>query len=392
MNPPNATERPAAALYNAIRWGAIVMIGLVVLLTAYYVYADVISRPSADVYIAHRGTAVSAVYGTVTISSSLELVLNAQNSGFFHLAPGFGTTVNSQGILVKKDELMATVVDEAGERQLTQAKTDYEAAMARLKLGPGSLGLLKNAQDQLRAYDNLPRPDMVPRVQREAARNEVSRLQSAVDNEKLELQRLVDTAEGTLKTYESQLKRTEIRSPIDGILIAQDYNENAYITAGAALFTVASRDLYVSGEVNEEDVGKLKKGMKAEMHLYAYGNTQFTATVDAVLPSPDANSSRYTVTLIMDNQPDNLLIGLTGEMNIILGRKQNALIIPARALLVDQVLVVADGVIEQRTVHIGFKSLEYAEVLDNLKEGDMVVVADQDVFHSGERVRPVPTK
>jgi RND family efflux transporter MFP subunit len=381
-----------------VRWAAILVVAFVLIIAGYYLYTDVINRAPADVYIVQRGTAISAVYGTVTVSSTLTLNLNAQNNGYMHLAPGFGTTITSQGIVLKPDELLATVVDEAGERLLTQARTDHEAALARQKLGPTSLGALKSAQDQLAAYERLRDPKMVAAVTLQAARNQVTALQGSVDNENLELQRQVDTTAGVLKTYEDQLKRTEVRSPDAAtwlpadhcILTAQYYNNNSYVTTGLALFTVASPILYVSGQVNEEDVGKLKPGMKAEMHLYAYSGTTFEATLTAVLPSPDPNSSRYTVTLDMDHPPDNLLLGLTGEMNIILGRKENALIIPARGLLVDQVLVVAHGVIQQRTVEVGFKSLEFAEITKGLSEGDRVVVADQDAFRSGERVRSIP--
>ena len=389
MKLPTFNTRQTASFYKAVRWISGLAIALTLLLVGYYIYADVINRSPADVYIVQRGTAISAVYGTVTISSTETINLNAQNAGYMHLAPGFGTTVTSEGIPVKQNQLLATVVDEAGERLLKQARTDYEAALARQKLGPSSLGLLKSAQDQLHAYEILPNPQMVARVTRDAARNEVLRLQSVVDNEELELQRQVDTYVGTLKTYEDEIKRTEVRSPMNGIVTVQYYNDNSYVLATQVLFTLARLDLYVSGLVNEEDVGKLKPGMKAEMHLYAYGNTTFTATVAAVLPSPDPNS-RYTVTLSLDHAPDNLLLGLTGEMNIILGRKENALIIPARALLVDQVLVVKDGVIEQRTVEVGFKSLEFAEITKGVHEGDQVVVADQDAFRSGERVRAIP--
>jgi RND family efflux transporter MFP subunit len=386
---PPINPRRAAAIYSTARWAATLIIAFVLLFLAYYVYADVINRAPADVWVVQRGKAVSAVYGTVTVSSTLSLNLNAQNSGFLRMAPGFGTMITSQGIILKKDELLATVVDEVGSRALAQAHTDYEAALARQKLGPGNAAALKSAEDQLAAYDKLPNPNMVPAVTRQAARNQVESLKAAVDNEKLELQRQVDTTAGVVKTAEEQLKRTEIRSPMDGILTAMFYNDNSYVLATQPLFTVASPILYISGQVNEEDVGKLKPGMKAEMHLYAYGSTTFSATVTAVLPSPDPNSSRYTVTLNMDNPPDNLLLGLTGEMNIILGRKENALVIPARALMVDQVLVVKHGVIEQRSVEIGFKSLEYAEITKGLREGDAVVVQDQDAFRSGERVRAV---
>lgn len=361
------------------------------LLTGYYLYVNVIDRPSADVYVAQRGVAISAVYGTVALASNLTLNIYAQRTGYLHLAPGYGSTVTSQGVAVTRDQLMGTIVDEQVVRALNQARTDHEAARGRQRLGPPSLGLLESAKQRLAAYDKLPNRASIPRVEYEAARNEVDRITAAVENERIETQRQVDQTASVMKGVEEDLKRAEVRSPMDGIVIVPVFNDNAYVTMNALLFTIADKNTYVAGQVNEEDVGKLKEGMKAELRLYAYGNQTFTATLSAILPSPDPNSQRYTVTLRQDDPPDNLRIGLTGEMNIILGRKENALTIPARALLVDQVLIVVDGVVEQRTVKTGFKSLELVEITDGLQDGAQVIVADQDAFRPGERVRPVRT-
>ena len=318
----------------------------------------------------------------------ISLTLFSQNSGYLHET--LGTTVTAAGIVIKKDQVLATVVDEIGLRLRTQALNDHEAAVSRLNLGPNTLGLLKSAQDTLNAYKKLPNPDAVPKVQRDAAANEVARLNGIVENEKLELQRGVDATASALKAADDQLKRTEIVAPFDGILTVVNFNDNAYVLPNQALFTVATKDSYVAGQVNEEDVGQLLPGMKADVRLYAFSTTTFTATLAAVLPSPDPNSSRYTVTLTLDQPPPNLMFGMTGEMNVILGRKENALVVPARALQVDQVLIVEDGIVEQRTVKVGFKSLEYAEILDGLNSGAQVIVADQDTFRVGESVRPVP--
>jgi membrane fusion protein, multidrug efflux system len=93
------------------------------------------------------------------------------------------------------------------------------------------------------------------------------------------------------------------------------------------------------------------------------------------------------VILDLEKPPENLMAGMTGEMNIITGRHENALLVPTRALLVDQVLVVAAGMVEARTLKVGYRTLEFAEVLEGLKEGAHVVVADQDKLRPGQFVR-----
>ena len=109
---------------------------------------------------------------------------------------------------------------------------------------------------------------------------------------------------------------------------------------GNELFTVSSRKNYVRGEVNEEDVGEVKPGMPAKLQLYAYRTKMFTAHVTSIQPAADPTTQRYTIVLEMEDPPDNLMAGMTGEMNIITGTHENVLLVPTRALLVDQVLVI----------------------------------------------------
>src|SRR5207247_6954738 len=96
----------------------------------------------------------------------------------------------------------------------------------------------------------------------------------------------------------------------------------------------------------------------------------------------------YTIVLEMENPPDNLMVGMTGEMNIITGTHQHALLVPTRALLVDQALVARHGIVETRTVGVGFRTLDFTHVTSGLTECRRVIDSDQDKFHPGEAIRP----
>jgi hypothetical protein len=80
------------------------------------------------------------------------------------------------------------------------------------------------------------------------------------------------------------------------------------------------------------------------------------------------------------------MAGMTGEMNIITGNHDNVLIVPSRALLVDQALVVKNGIVRARTVKTGFRTLDFTEVLNGLSDRDHVVVADHDRLQPGQFV------
>jgi RND family efflux transporter MFP subunit len=364
-----------------VLWGSGAALVLV-FAVAYYSF-----MPVAEVAAVRRGTAISAVYGTVRIEPAFVVHVRAQNSGFIQLADPFSAGRGAIGKTVEKGQLLATIADEATARQLKQARADLDAAVKRAAVPLPSSELLKAAEDNLQRLEKVVSSGNVPAVEYEKAKSEANRLRGAVETERIERDRNLDSLEQTTKKLEALMKNAEVRSPIDGLLTNVQTIDNELVSEGNELFTVSSRKNYVRGEVNEEDVGEVKPGMKAKLQLYPYRTRTFVAHVTSIQPAADPVTQRYTVVLEMENPPDNLMTGMTGEMNIITGTHQNALLVPTRALLVDQALIVKHGIVQARTVRVGFRTLDFAEAISGLEEGNHVVVSDQDKLHSGEPVR-----
>ena len=335
----------------------------------------------------HRGTAYAAVYGTVRIEPTFVVHVRAQNAGFIRLADVFSAGRGAIGKSVDKGELLATIADEVTARQLKQARADLQAATERAALPLPSSELLKTAEDNLQRLEKLNALSNVPAVEYEKAKSEAARLRGVVESERIERDRNLGSLEDTCKKLEAQLKSSEIRSPIDGLLTAMQTVDGEVVGQNTELFTVSSHQNFVRGEVNEEDVGEVKPGMEAIVQLYAYRLQQFKGKVSSVQPAADPETQRYTIVLQLDKAPDNLMAGMTGEMNIITGRHENVLLVPTRALLVDQALVVKGGFVQRRTVKTGYRTLDFTEAINGIAEGDHVVVEDQDLLHPGQPVR-----
>jgi len=343
--------------------------------------------PVAEVAAVRRGTALSAVYGTIRIEPAFVVRVRAQNSGFIRLAEPFSAGRGAIGQSVEKGQLLATIADEGTARQLKQARNDLQAATQRAALPLPSSELLKTAEDNVQRLEKLTALNNVPAVDYEKAKNEANRLRGVVETEKIERDRNLEELQGTCKKLEAQMKNSEIRAPIDGLLTAVLTIDGELVGEGNELLTVSSRKNYVRGEVNEEDVGEVKPNMTAMVQLYAYRSRQFNARVSSIQPAADPETQRYTIVLQLDQPPDNLMAGMTGEMNIITGKHENVLLVPTRTLLVDQALVVKHGVVQKRTVKVGFRTLDFSEAMSGLSLGDHVVVADQDRLHPGKPVR-----
>jgi RND family efflux transporter MFP subunit len=343
--------------------------------------------PVAEVATVRRGTALSAVYGTVRIEPAFIVHVRAQNAGFIHLAEAFSAGRGAIGKSVEKGQVLATIADENTARQLKQARADLQAATQRAALPLPSSELLKTAEDNVQRLEKLAALSNVPAVDYEKAKSEAKRLKGVVGTEQIDRDRNLETLQDTCKKLEAQMKNSEIRAPMDGLLTNIQTIDGELVGEGNEIFTVSSRKNYVRGEVNEEDVGEVKIDMKAAVQLYAYQTQQFTARVSSIQPAADPETQRYTIILELQNAPDNLMSGMTGEMNIITGTHENVLLVPSRAVLVDQALVIENGIVQSRTVKTGFRTLEVIEVISGLSLGDRVAVADQDRLRPGHLVR-----
>jgi RND family efflux transporter MFP subunit len=344
------------------------------------------SRPATEVFVAQRGTAIATVYGTVKAVAAMTVSVRARSTGTIHFSDAVLKN-DKIGLDVKEGELLATIVSEDLEHQINEAEAWLKAAEERERLGPPSQPGLNTQEAYLARLEKPGQSDSVAAVDVERIRNEVQTLRERVRAEQVELERAVTIERAQVRVLQDRKTRCSIVSPIDGYLSAIDCLNNEFINDGSTPFTVATKSTFLDGQINEEDVGLVAPKMRASVRLYSYANQDFTATVDQVFPTP--TDGRYSISLTLDKAPPNLMAGMTGEMNIITEKHANALVVPARAVLGDHVWVVKGNVVRRRAVKVGLRNLERAEILDGLKEGEQVVVADQDLCRPGQRVRAV---
>src|SRR5207249_12068451 len=104
--------------------------------------------PVAEVATVRRGTALSAVYGTVRIEPAFIVHVRAQNAGFIRLADAFSAGRGAIGKSVEKGQVLATIADETTARQLKQARAPLQAATQRAALPLPSSEIPNSAPDR----------------------------------------------------------------------------------------------------------------------------------------------------------------------------------------------------------------------------------------------------
>jgi len=346
-----------------------------------------LGRPVAEVFAVQRGTAISAVYGTVKVQPTVKMLVRARNAGSIRLAQMKSGAEIVAGMEVKESWTLARIETPEMDRELTKVEADLKAAEQRQQLGPPSQPLLKTAEASLARLEKLAELHNAPASEVEKARNEVQALRERVKSEQVEIDRMMTAAREAAGGLRDRKARSEVKTPMDGVLAAITVVSGDLVVEGTPLFAVSTKTCFLEGYVNEEDVGALQKEMKAVVRLYAYPNKDFHSSLTDIIPAGE--NQRYVVRLSFDAPPDNLMPGMTGEMNVILGRRDGALIIPTRALTGERVLVVEGGTIQPRAVKTGLRSLERTEIVKGLNEGEQVVVADHDLFRPGQWVQTI---
>ncbi|MFO0675853.1 MAG: efflux RND transporter periplasmic adaptor subunit [Polyangiaceae bacterium] len=86
----------------------------------------------------------------------------------------------------------------------------------------------------------------------------------------------------------AKLSDTEVRAPMDGVVLARLVEPGELVPANGALFRLGDvSNLVLECAVDEADVGRLAVGKKAAVSLYAFPKRVFHGAVFAIFPDAD---------------------------------------------------------------------------------------------------------
>ncbi len=150
---------------------------------------------------------------------------------------------------------------------------------------------------------------------------------------------IVEEKQAALEQAEQDLARTEIRSPIDGVIIKRDINPGQTVAVSLEakmLFNIANdlREMEVHGKLDEADIGQVKPGQKVTFTVDAYPDHQFAADVRQVRMAHEVvqNVVTYTVVISAPNRELLLFPGMTANLVIRIDESTDVLKIPNQAL------------------------------------------------------------
>lgn len=157
-----------------------------------------------------------------------------------------------------------------------------------------------------------------------------SDIQNSISDQKLAVQQ----AQSDCDTKETALNKTTITSPVDGVVAVENYKQGDTPEQGKAIMTIIDpTQMQAVVQVDELDIASVKLGQTVNTTLDAIPNKTFSGQVIKIANIGSASNgvTTYDVTVSI-NSPDNIKVGMTANVNILVASKQDTLYLPIEAV------------------------------------------------------------
>jgi RND family efflux transporter MFP subunit len=186
-------------------------------------------------------------------------------------------------------------------------------------------------------------------------------------------------AKFTVQSAQATLAGTQIFAPSAGTILSVSAQVGDNVGSTPIIVLGDLSGLYLSTYVNEKDYQEFQVGSEAEIVFDALPAQTFTGKVVQVNPGLDTSTNTAVVSGLVEMDPTtaHLLIGMSASVNIIVGRTQDAVLVPLAALHEYApgqyaVFVMQGGKLAVDFVQVGLKDQVQAQVKSGLNPGDVV--------------------
>ena len=381
---------------------------------------------------------LDAVYADQVLSKQTAEITYKSNAAYGSYAQTeYNTSIqNQQNTITEKQETLdkARISLNRYEEQLAQAATDYEEALVVLKNSEWSrdntgkwndtysyvsyFQLAQNAQsnaDTLETKKEQLEKNVEQAVQNvETCENELNAAKRTLESLKLSARQtydlrvlaydtaqenyditlayLEDEAAEQEKVYAETLEKWDeysshisdnaVLSKYSGVITSVDLAAGDSIATNSTLITLYDmEEVSMTVTVDESDMDDIALGTKANISFTAYPEDIFEASVTEIADAATDSYGNVTVdvTITMQGDVSGLFQGMTGEITFITRESKDVLYVSNRAVTREGTksyvkVMDANGNITKQEITTGFSDGVNTEVVEGLKEGDVVLI------------------
>jgi HlyD family secretion protein len=352
-----------------------------------------------------RGDIARSVVATGKVQPLTEVEVKSKASGIVEkLFVDAGDRVKAGQVLAEldKEQLQAAVAEsranlEAAEAAKQAAEASYQKNIVDAE-GP-DVPFLKS--DMLRAQDSYKQGLIALNAMQDAQKNyqlALNRQASAQRNvlvskaDVAQAEAQIAQAKAALDNANENLQYATITSPIDGEVLSRDVEIGDAVSSILVLGSQATlvmtlgdeSEVYVKGQVDESDIGKVYLGQPARISVESFKDKKFQGRVTKIAPLgvEKDNVTTFEVRVSIVNATGELRANMSANAEIILEEKKNVLLIPEGAVIFDKDKSTFVDLADPKSdtgrrrvpVKLGISNGVKAEVLSGLAQGQQVVL------------------
>ena len=175
------------------------------------------------------------------------------------------------------------------------------------------------------------------------------------------------------------MENTDIKSPIDGIVVTKDIFDGALISNTMTPYIISDIDtLQAVISVTEQVVNKIQVGSELEIVIPAAGKSNFSGKIVSVSPVIDAKTFSYNVLIDIPNKNSLIKPGMTAKVNIRAEKRDDIIIVPVNSILTEDngkyVFTIENDRAVKRFVDTGISYNDMVEITKGLEEDQLLVV------------------
>ncbi len=332
---------------------------------------------------ADRGDIRATVSATGTVNAVTTVLVGTQVSGTIKkLLVDYNSTV-------KKGQLLAQIDPASFDAQLAQASANLSLARANLEKSRVAV------RDTITTFERnkiLYAKNFISKSDLDTS--ETNYLSALAQIKASEAQ--VEQAEAALTLAQTNLRYTQILSPVNGTVISRSIDVGQTVAASfqtPTLFNIAQdlTKMQIETSVDEADIGSIKTNQPVTFTVDAYPDITFKGNVSVIRNAPTtiSNVVTYIVIVQVANPELKLKPGMTASVSIIIADKKGILRIPnaaLRAKITDKehtakapkgagVWILEDKKPKRVPLTLGIRDSRFTEVLSgNISENAAIIV------------------
>ena len=300
----------------------------------------------------------------------------------------------------------SVAVEQVSVREVPQLATYTSTVQAYVKnnIAPQMTGRITKINVEV--GDNVTKGQILAEIDKAS----LLQAQLQLQNQEVELQRLkalyetggisksdfdaIELSYNITKTQvENLLENTVLRSPINGIVTARNYDAGDLYAMSAPIYVVEQvKPVKLLVAISEADYTKVKKGDSVEVAADAIPGKTFYGKVEKIYPTIDPATRTFTVEVVIENNYATLRPGMFARVTVNFG-VNNSIVIPDMAVVKQQgsgerfvYVLNPDNTVTYQKVVLGRRMGSEYEVLEGLTDGAIIVTGGQIRLKDGVKV------